>query len=90
MGESTPEINVIDPKNNKEVLLLSLKGKYVLLNFTLSESGLKKEEIPFLKEAYEKYHNKGLEIVSIVLDDSKAKGDIMQHLEHLEPLKLRF
>jgi thiol-disulfide isomerase/thioredoxin len=57
----------------------SLRGKYVVVQFTSSWCGPCKFELPGLKEAYEKYHDKGLEIVSIYvwdkLDASKKSID---------------
>jgi len=45
----------------------SLRGKYVLVKFTATWCGPCKGEIPGMLEAYEKYHDKGLEIVSIYI-----------------------
>jgi thiol-disulfide isomerase/thioredoxin len=47
----------------------SLRGKYVVVQFTASWCGPCKRELPGLKEAYQKYHDKGLEIVSIYVWD---------------------
>ncbi|MDR2643942.1 MAG: TlpA family protein disulfide reductase [Planctomycetaceae bacterium] len=47
----------------------TLRGKYVLVKFTASWCGPCKAEIPGLLSAYEKYHNKGFEIVSIYVWD---------------------
>ncbi|MDR3233086.1 MAG: TlpA family protein disulfide reductase [Planctomycetaceae bacterium] len=47
----------------------SLRGKFVLVKFTASWCGPCKGEIPGMKEAYEKYHDKGLEIVSVYVRD---------------------
>jgi thiol-disulfide isomerase/thioredoxin len=46
-----------------------LRGKYVLVKFTASWCGPCKGEIPGMISAYEKYHDKGLEIVSIYIWD---------------------
>jgi thiol-disulfide isomerase/thioredoxin len=42
-----------------------------ILYFSASWCGPCKGEIPFLKTAYERFHNKGFEIVSVSLDDKK-------------------
>jgi len=44
------------------------KGHYVLLDFWASTCGPCRKEIPHLKEAYARYHQKGFDIVSISLD----------------------
>ena len=45
----------------------SLRGKYVLVTFTATWCGPCQGEIPGMLEAYEKYHDKGLEIVSVYI-----------------------
>jgi thiol-disulfide isomerase/thioredoxin len=42
-----------------------LRGKYVLIKFTATWCGPCKMQIPGMLEVYEKYHDKGLEIVSV-------------------------
>jgi len=44
-----------------------LRGKYVLIKFTATWCGPCKMEMPGMLEAYEKYHDKGLEIVSVYI-----------------------
>ncbi|MDR3108968.1 MAG: TlpA family protein disulfide reductase [Planctomycetaceae bacterium] len=54
----------------------SLRGKYVVVKFTATWCGPCRGEIPGLISAYEKYHDKGLEIVSVyVWERSKNKDD---------------
>ena len=51
----------------------SFRGKYVLVKFTATWCGPCKMQIPGMREAYNKYHDKGLEIVSVyVWDDAEA------------------
>jgi thiol-disulfide isomerase/thioredoxin len=45
----------------------SLRGKYVLVKFTATWCGPCKMEVPGMLEAYKKYHDKGLEIVSVYI-----------------------
>jgi thiol-disulfide isomerase/thioredoxin len=51
--------------DDKDFDWASLRGKYVLVKFTATWCGPCKGEIPGMLDAYEKYHDKGLEIVSI-------------------------
>ncbi len=47
------------------------KSKYILLDFWASWCGPCIAEIPNIKEIYNEYNSKGLEIISISLDDNK-------------------
>jgi len=62
----------------------SLRGKYVLVQFTATWCGPCHMEIPGMREAYKKYHDKGFEIVSIYIfergDDPVAS--IKEHVAH--------
>ena len=62
----------------------SLRGKYVLVQFTATWCGPCHKEIPGMREAYQKYHDKGFEIVSIYVwergDDPVAS--IKEHVAH--------
>ncbi len=70
IGNSAPEIDL----NNIEgtsVLLSSLRGKYVLLDFWASWCAPCRQENPVLKKIYNKFRNKGFEIYAVSLDREK-------------------
>ena len=56
--------------NGKELTLKSFQNKnYVLLDFWASWCAPCRQDFPSLKELYQKYHSKGLEIVNISRDE---------------------
>jgi len=67
----------IDPKlygktlDDKDFDWKSLREKYVLIKFTATWCEPCKQTLPDMLEAYKKYHDKGLEIVSIYIGQSE-------------------
>jgi thiol-disulfide isomerase/thioredoxin len=66
----------------------SLRGKYVVVKFTATWCGPCKREIPGLISAYEKYKDKGLEIVSVYVwergEDAQANADRVKEFSKTE------
>jgi len=68
----------VDPKlygktlDDKDFDWQTLRGKYVLIKFTATWCGPCKKEIPGMLEAYTKYKEKGLEIVSVYISEPGA------------------
>ena len=83
----------VDPKlygktlDDKDFDWKSLRGKYVLVKFTATWCGPCKMEIPGMLDAYKKYHDKGLEIISVYMweqeDDPVASVKEMVEEEKL-------
>jgi thiol-disulfide isomerase/thioredoxin len=67
VGGIAPNIALVNPQG-KILNLDSLRGKVVLIDFWATWCGPCRGEIPYLKQAYEKYHAKGFEIFSVSSD----------------------
>ena len=59
--------------NGKNVSLSSYKGKYVLVDFWASWCGPCRRENPAVVAAYQKYKDKGFDILGVSMDDNKEK-----------------
>lgn len=71
LGRMAPDI-VLPDSSGKKIALSSLKGKYVLLDFWASWCGACRAENPNLVAAYQRLHQKGLEVYAVSLDTDKA------------------
>jgi peroxiredoxin len=69
VGKPAPSL-VLTDLSGQVVRLADLKGKYVLVDFWATWCAPCLAELPNLREAYDAYHARGLEIVSISLDET--------------------
>lgn len=70
--------------DGREVDLEKLKGKVVLLDFWATWCPPCLEEIPHVREAYERYNREGLEIVGISFDADKQRLEDVVKRENLK------
>lgn len=70
VGVEAPEL-ILPMPNDKDLPLSSLRGKVVLIDFWASWCGPCRKELPNVKRAYEKYKNKGFEILGVSLDKDR-------------------
>ncbi len=71
IGVEAPEIALPSPKGDT-IILSSLRGRIVLLDFWASWCAPCRHENPNLVKIYKKYKNKGFEIYQVSLDQTKA------------------
>jgi thiol-disulfide isomerase/thioredoxin len=70
--------------DGSKVDMANLKGKVVLVDFWATWCMPCLAELPHVKEAYDKYHSKGLEIVGISLDREKESLTDFISSHHME------
>lgn len=68
-GKTAPDFTLLK-RDSTKLTLSDNRGKYVMLDFWASWCKPCREAIPHWKSVYQKYHNKGFEIIS-VSDDSR-------------------
>ena len=71
VGKKAPDFKAQTPEG-KTISLVSQQGKYLLIDFWAAWCGPCRRENPNLVKAYQKYHNKGFDILGVSLDKSKA------------------
>lgn len=72
VGSVAPGFTINDINNHPISLSSFRNDKYVLLDFWASWCVPCREDVPYLKEIYQKYNPKGLEIIGISKDDDAS------------------
>lgn len=84
VGNNCKNVIAIDFANNQQNLKEVLKkNKYTMLEFWASWCAPCRAEIPNMKEAYEKFHEKGFEVYSVSIDKSKKAWEKASNKEDI-------
>ena len=71
-GKVAPEFSFPTPDGKKKLGPQDFKGKILVLDFWASWCGPCRGEIPNVKKAYETYHEKGVEFLSVSIDKDEV------------------
>lgn len=71
-GRTAPDFTMLNNEGDS-VTLSKVRGKLKLLDFWASWCGPCRQEMPNLVKLYKDYQTRGLEIISVSIDDDKAK-----------------
>ncbi|MEZ4802945.1 MAG: TlpA disulfide reductase family protein [Gelidibacter sp.] len=80
IGKVAPEFSAPDP-DGKQVSLKDIKGKATIIDFWASWCGPCRKENPNVVKVYQKYHDKGLEIISVSLDKPGQKDKWLKAIQ---------
>lgn len=76
-GAVAPDFTAPSPEG-KEITLSKIRGKVTIVDFWAAWCGPCRKENPNIVKVYEKYHDKGLEIIGVSLDGNPRQKDARQ------------
>jgi len=80
-GEKAVELEPFTALDGRQVDLANLRGKVVLIDFWATWCRPCLESMPELKSMYDKYHDKGLEVIGVNLDNREMEAQVKQVVE---------
>ncbi len=80
-GEKTVELEPFTSLDGRQVDLANLRGKVVLIDFWATWCKPCLESMPELKSMYDKYHDNGLEVIGVNLDNREMEPQVKQVIE---------
>ena len=80
VGSIAPDFT-IPTADGKEIALSSLRGKVVLIDFWASWCGPCLREAPNVRKVYQKYHDKGFEVLGVSLDERTKRDAWLQAID---------
>ena len=73
IGQAAPDFSLPTPDGKKNLGPKDYRGKFLVIDFWASWCGPCRNEIPVVKKAYDKYHAKGVEFLSVSIDKDDKK-----------------
>ena len=80
VGQPAPALRVTD-LNGQPFDLSALRGKVVVVNFWATWCPPCRAEMPALNAVYRQYHDKGVEVIALSAERSRARSDVRKAMQ---------